>query len=109
MPLSPRIDRFSPRGAALQLAILLEAVESAAVTLHQKGVGKRDRVAIVAANSDVHVILLFALARLGAAMVPLNPHFGVAELAYILNHAAVSGVICNGSNSGDRDECFAAR
>ncbi|KQS95475.1 AMP-binding protein [Rhizobium sp. Leaf386] len=71
----------------------LEAVERTAAMLYRQGVGKRDRVAIVATNSDVHVILLFALARLGAAMVPLNPNFGISELAYILNHAAVSGVM----------------
>lgn len=61
--------------------------------LRLRGVAKGDRVAIVAANSDVHVVLLFALARIGAAMVPLNPSFGHSELKYILDHADVSGVL----------------
>ncbi|MGR9235200.1 crotonobetaine/carnitine-CoA ligase [Rhizobium leguminosarum] len=68
-------------------------VELAAAMLHTRGVGKGDRVAIVATNSDAHVILLFALSRLGAAMVPLNPNFGVAELSYILSHSDVRGVL----------------
>ncbi len=70
-----------------------EEVERVEALLHMRGVGQGDRVAIVAANSDAHVVLLFALARLGAAMVPLNPSFGVSELTYILGHAAVSGVV----------------
>lgn len=61
--------------------------------LHSRGVKKGDRVAIVAANSDAHIILLLALARLGAAMVPLNPSFGVEEVSYILNNADVAGVV----------------
>jgi len=70
-----------------------ERVDRVAAMLHGRSVGKGDRVAIVATNSDAHVILLFALARLGAAMVPLNPNFGVSELTYILNHAEVRGVL----------------
>jgi carnitine-CoA ligase len=68
-------------------------VRRTAAVLHAKGVSKGDRVAIVATNSDAHVILLFALARLGAAMVPLNPNFGASEIGYILNNADVAGVI----------------
>ncbi|WP_049730592.1 class I adenylate-forming enzyme family protein [Rhizobium ecuadorense] len=68
-------------------------VDRVAAMLHARAVGKGDRVAIVATNSDAHVILLFALARLGAAMVPLNPSFGVAELAYIIGHAEVRGAV----------------
>lgn len=68
-------------------------VERIAAVLHENGVRKGDRVAIGATNSDAHVILLLALARLGAAMVPLNPGFGVEEIGYILKNANVSGVI----------------
>src|SRR5690606_40890218 len=58
-----------------------------------RSVRKGDRVAICSTNSDAHVILLLALARIGAAMVPLNPAFGVEEMRYILADADVSGVI----------------
>ena len=60
-----------------------------------RGVNKGDRVAIMAKNSDVHVLLLFALARIGAIMVPVNTEFGVAEAGYVLKHAAVSAVVCS--------------
>lgn len=65
--------------------------------LRQKGVRHGMRVAIVARNDIAHVLTLFALARLGAILVPVNPEFGVREVGYILNHADVSGVICDGT------------
>jgi len=61
--------------------------------LEERKVKRGDRVAIIATNSDAHISLMFALARRGAAMVPLNPAFGVAELEYILAHAQLSGII----------------
>ena len=71
------------------------AVESAARALIARGIGKGDRVAIMARNSDGHVLLLFALARIGAIMVPVNPEFGVNEAGYVLNHADVSAIACS--------------
>ena len=63
--------------------------------LHNRGVLKGMRVAVMARNDIAHVLTLFALARLGAIMVPINPDFGQRETAYILTHADVCGVICD--------------
>lgn len=71
-----------------------DAAEKLARALVARGIGKGDRVAIVARNSDAHALLLFACARIGAIMVPGNPEFGVQELGYVLKHAAVSAVVC---------------
>ncbi len=49
-----------------------------------EGVGKGDRVAIMARNHPAHVLTLFAVARLGAIMVPINPEFRVEEARYAL-------------------------
>ena len=68
-----------------------DAMERAARVLAARGIVKGDRVAMMARNSDGHVLLLFALARLGAIMVPVNPEFGVEEARYVLHHAEVSG------------------
>lgn len=65
--------------------------------LNEIGVGHGMRVAIMARNDISHVLALFALARLGAILVPVNPEFGAREAGYILNHADVSGVICEPS------------
>jgi len=72
-----------------------EAIDAAAGMLLDRGVRKGDRVAIMATNSDVHVLLMFALARIGAIMVPVNPEFGVAEAQYVMGHAGVSAVACS--------------
>ena len=71
-----------------------EAIDRAARMFSSRGIGKGDRVAIMAANSDVHVLLLFALARIGGIIVPVNPEFGVSEAGYVLSHAGVSAIIC---------------
>ena len=62
--------------------------------LAARGIRHGDRVGILAKNSDAHVLLLFACARIGAIMVPSNPEFGVQEAGYVLEHAGVSGVVC---------------
>src|SRR5262249_43146795 len=67
-------------------------VARAARMLAGLGVAKGDRVAIMAPNSDSYVLLFFGLARLGAILVPINPDFGVAEAAYVLEHASVAAV-----------------
>ncbi len=65
----------------------VEAVADLAANLAGRGIGQGDRVAIVAHNSDSRVLLLGALARLRAMIVPVNPKFGEGELAYVLGHA----------------------
>ncbi len=69
--------------------------EKMARFLSSRGIRKGDRVAVIARNHSGHVCALFALARLGAIMVPINPEFGPHETSYVLNHAEVSGVIAS--------------
>lgn len=68
------------------------AVEAAARVLASRGIRKGDRMAVMARNCDGHLLMLCALARLGAIMVPVNPEFGVEEAKYVLHHAEVSAV-----------------
>ncbi len=68
------------------------AAERAAAGLAARGIAAGDRVGVMAPNGDAYAILFFALARLGAIMVPVNPDFGVAEARYVLAHAEVSAV-----------------
>ena len=72
-----------------------EKILLAAKMLTAQGVRKGDRVGVMAKNSEGHALLLFALARLGAIMVPVNPEFGVREARYVLDHSEVSGVACS--------------
>lgn len=71
------------------------AVEKTAGMLAARGIRAGDRVAVMATNSDAHVLLLFALARVRAIMVPVNPEYSVDEAKYVLTHASVSAVACS--------------
>ncbi|HZP91382.1 MAG TPA: AMP-binding protein, partial [Burkholderiales bacterium] len=71
-----------------------DAVQRAARMLADRGIAKGDRVAVMAPNSDSYALLFFALARLGAMLVPVNPEFGVEEAGYVLQHAEVCAVAC---------------
>ena len=69
-----------------------ERVDRAARLLLARGIRRGDRFGVMARNCDGHVLLLFAAARIGAIMVPVNPDFGVDEARYVLHHAEVSAV-----------------
>src|SRR3712207_597451 len=47
------------------------------------GVGSGDRVAVLAQNELEHVLLFFALQRLGAVMVPINFRLTAPEVSFI--------------------------
>lgn len=68
-------------------ALHLHVLHAASV-LKDKGVGAGDRVAMLSLNHSGFFILLGALARLGAIMVPLNWRLSAAELSYILRDSS---------------------
>ena len=70
------------------------AVRRTAGMLAARGIGKGDRVAVMAPNSHTYVLLFFSLARIGAILVPVNPDFRASEAAYVLKHAEVAAVAC---------------
>jgi fatty-acyl-CoA synthase len=53
------------------------------------GVSRGDRVAILSLNRPDYLVLLYACARLGAMLVPLNWRLAVAEQLFILSDASV--------------------
>ncbi|HEY0189898.1 MAG TPA: acyl-CoA synthetase [Kofleriaceae bacterium] len=55
--------------------------------LAARGLATGDRVAILARNSHAFVALRFALARLGAVLVPVNFMLTADEVAYVVRHA----------------------
>ena len=60
-----------------------------AAGLHAQGVAKGEHVGVLARNSHGFAALRFALARLGAVLVPVNFMLNADEAAYILRHAGV--------------------
>ena len=76
-------------GEALSYAAFHARIVQAARALKAEfGVGKGDRVAILSLNRPDYLVLLYACARLGAMLVPLNWRLAVAEQLFILSDAA---------------------
>ena len=78
-----------------------------AAGLSERGVGKGDRVAVLARNSHGFAALRFALARLGAVLVPINFMLKPEEAAYILRHAGAR-VLATDSGLADLARAAAA-
>ena len=61
--------------------------ERMAAALYQDGVRRGDRIATLTGNRPEHVEVLFACAKLGAILVPLNHRLAAPELVYQLDDA----------------------
>jgi fatty-acyl-CoA synthase len=104
MDLSDLIDRnaaFTPdkaairfEGRTLSYAALAGRIADAARALKSRlGIGRGDRVAILAANHPDYLVLLYACARLGAMLVPLNWRLAPLEQVFILSDASVKALV----------------
>ncbi len=72
------------------------------------GVKTGDHVAILSRNSHAFAAVRFALARMGAVMVPINFMLGADEVAYILRHAGAQ-TLCVGPDMVELGGTAAAR
>ncbi len=72
---------------------LRDRVGGYAAVLRSEGIGKGDRVAILAQNSVLYLEALFAVTREGAALVPLNHLLIGRELIAILENADVKALL----------------
>ncbi len=61
-------------------------VKACASQLGAHGIGENTRVAVLMRNSDAYVVLVHALARVGAVLVPINTRLTTNEIAWQLNH-----------------------
>ncbi len=104
MDLSRIVERwaaFQPHRTALHFqgrdisyAELWQCIEAASRGLAAGlGIGRGDRVAYLGANHPDMLVLLFALARLGAMLVPLNFRLTAREHQQILEDAEPSAVV----------------
>src|SRR4051794_9822868 len=77
-------------GETLSYRAFYDRIERAAHGLHAEfGISRGDRVAILSLNRPDYLVLLYACARLGAMLVPLNWRLAVAEQLFILSDASV--------------------
>src|SRR4051812_33975027 len=104
MVLSDLIERnaaFTPdkpattfEGDILSYSAFSARIEQTARALKAEyGVGRGDRVAILCLNRPDYLVLLYACARLGAMLVPLNWRLAGAEQLFILSDASAKVLI----------------
>lgn len=64
-----------------------------AAALHELGIERGDRIALDLPNWPEFVVAMFAAAKLGAVIVPLNPRYTMPELQYMLRHSEAAVVV----------------
>lgn len=79
----------------LTYAVLDDAVNQTAHAFIADGIRKGDMISVMSKNSLDFVIVKFALARIGAVMIPINYMLSIDDVQYILEHAEVSGMIAS--------------
>jgi fatty-acyl-CoA synthase len=81
-------------GETLNYAAFAHRIEQTARGLKAElGVNRGDRVAILSLNRPDYLVLLYACARLGAMLVPLNWRLALAEQAFILSNAGAKVLV----------------
>ncbi len=111
MDLSDLIDRnaaFAPDKAAIRFmgrtltyAGFAQRIADAAKALKsQWGVAPGDRVAVLAFNHPDTLVLLYACARLGAMLVPVNWRLAVPEQLFILADASAKALVLEQAFAG---------
>ena len=80
-------------GEDISYSQLWQRIKLATAVLRMLGVKQGDRVAYLGLNDPAMLVLLFALARLGAILLPLNYRLAPAELQAILDHSGSSLIL----------------
>ncbi|KAI1392009.1 acetyl-CoA synthetase-like protein [Hypoxylon trugodes] len=84
---------IKPETTTLTYEALDAQSNSLAHSLRSLGVKKGDRVAVSLGNVDEHVVTAYALFKLGAILVPLNPTFNSLQLSNALSRLEVEVLI----------------
>ncbi|HEY2481322.1 MAG TPA: AMP-binding protein [Caulobacteraceae bacterium] len=103
---NPLFDRLFAAGAAEAPAIdagprrysygdLMAETGRVANALADLGVGPGDRVVVQLDKSVASLVLYLACVRAGAPIVPLNPAYTLAELAYFIADAQPALIVCD--------------
>lgn len=67
--------------------------DALAAALYELGIEAGDRIALNLPNWPEFVVAMFAAAKLGAIIVPLNPKYTTPELQYMLRHSESAVVV----------------
>lgn len=90
---TPDKDVVCFEGRCWTYAEIVAGSAALAKHLQMHGVAPGDRVAHVAPNSDLTVLLFLAAARVGAVFTPMNVELSDEDLAYMLGHSEAKIVL----------------
>jgi cyclohexanecarboxylate-CoA ligase len=97
---------FDEHGGSLTFTELRDRAQRVAAGLHQLGIGEGSRVTWQLPTQTATVVLMFALARLGAVQNPVIHLYGQRELAFIVRQTRAQMLVIPSSWRGTH---FAAR
>ncbi len=89
----PELPATTFLGADLTFGDLKEKVDRLATALARLGIVKGDRVGIMLPNCPPYVMGVFAVLRLGATVVNINPAYTPPEIVFILRDSGVRMVL----------------
>lgn len=75
--------------------------DAMAASLSSLGLEAGDRIALILPPCPEFVIALFAATKLGATVVPLNPHLTKPELQYMLRHSEAVAAVAAEEHGGE--------
>ncbi|GCB55427.1 hypothetical protein rerp_18350 [Rhodococcus erythropolis] len=102
--LGPEREALRFEGRSLSYAELDEQSSRLARLLIAGGMGPEDRVAISIPRSIESVLALWAVAKSGAAFVPVDPNYPADRVAYMISDSGVSvGLTTEGARAGLTD------
>ncbi|WP_428311389.1 acyl-CoA synthetase [Hydrocarboniphaga sp.] len=104
---TPRKTALIYKGLRHSYAELDECVNRVANAMAARGIFRGDHVALISHNNHGFVVTRFALARLGAVMVPINFMLNASEIAFILDNAEAKAIVVEDALAGTADEALA--
>lgn len=84
------------------------AVNRVAHALADRGLGKGDRLALLSHNCWEYAVLVFATAKLGVVLVPVNFMLGADEVAFLLDHSGASGLVVEDGLAATAEQALAS-
>ena len=81
------------QGQDVTYEALEQSIGRFAQGLKDNGIQQGDNVALLLGNTPHFIISLYAIMRIGAIAVPINPTYTKDEISYILQNAEVKGIV----------------
>ncbi|MCW2613883.1 MAG: acyl-CoA synthetase [Frankiales bacterium] len=90
----------------LSFAELDALVDRTAAAIADRGLVHGDRLALLSHNCWQYVVLMFATARLGVVLVPINCMLGAEEIGFILDHSGATAMVAEDALAGTAEQAI---